>query len=111
MEQEAAIRMGATDSLTPSYKARRPEYQIQLRGGPLVSSLDLSVEEIEDGQVLVADDLLSTYGVGDTVGEAVVELLEMFVDYHAELDASRGSLSSFLLRQLRIRDYCLGPLH
>ena len=85
--------------------------QIQIYGGPLLHPLVLEVEEVELGQVLVSDGLVSTYGVGDTLGEAVDEFLEMLLDYHRELDESRGELSRSLREELRVLEYFLGQLH
>ena len=85
--------------------------QIRVFGGPLLQPLILEVEEVDNGQTLVADDLLSTYGVGDTVDEAVAEFLEMLLEYRHELHESRAELSRELRLQLRILEFFLGHLH
>ena len=110
---EAAFRfpVGGSHSSAPNEVAYKPLQQIRVSGGRLLRPLILTVEETEDGQTVVADELLSSYGVGDTVEEAVDEFLEMLFDYYSELHQSRDELSRFLLRQLRVLEYFLGPLH
>ena len=110
-ETEARLTAGVTDSAAEQELVYEPFYQIQVSGGPLLSRLILSVEKTEDGQTIVADELLSTYGVGDTVREALDEFMSMLLDYYEELSESRVDLSRFLSRQLHILERVLGETH
>ncbi len=83
--------------------------RMRVTGGALLSPLEITVERTEDGQAVVADELLSSYGVGDTVPEAVGDLLDMMLDYYSELHESRHELSQHLQRQLYMLRYFLGP--
>jgi predicted RNase H-like HicB family nuclease len=67
------------------------------------------MEQLEDGQVLMADELLNCYGVGDSPEEAVEDLALMLVEHQADLAKSHNKLSAYLRRQLRMLDYFLGP--
>ena len=93
-------------SKAPSYETPVAR-QVQVMGGSLLAPLVLSVGRTED-QVLVSDELLRVYGVGDDLEGAVADLLEMLNDYHSELSESKQELSGHLAGQLRILDYYLG---
>lgn len=104
------------DGLTNSAQGEQGEVeaearvqQLQISGGPFIRPLLVSVEQLENGQVLVSDELLNCYGVGDDEQEAVEELAEMLFDHHADLAESRRELSSYLRQQLNVLDYFLGP--
>ena len=95
-------------SKAPSYETPVVR-QVQIISGPLLVPLVLSVGRTDD-QVLVSDELLRVYGVGDDLEGAVADLLEMLGDYHSELSESKQELSGHLVGQLRILDYYLGHL-
>lgn len=90
-------------------KADTYPQQYRLSGGPFLHPLLVTVEEIEDDQFLAADELLSSYGVGNSVDEAIDDLITMLSEYHAELVESRHHLSRHLRQQLRLLTHFLGP--
>lgn len=67
----------------------------------------LTVETSGD-QILVSDELLRVYGVGDDIESAAQDLLEMLLDYHAELTSEQARLSDSLRRHLEVINYYLG---
>ncbi len=113
-QTEATLRYPSgisSSSQGSSFRPAEPIRRIQVFGGPLLQPLILEVEDAGNGQTLVADDLVSSYGVGDTLGEALEEFLEMLLELRQELDESRGELARPLAEQLRILDFFLSPLH
>jgi hypothetical protein len=111
---DSAVALKYTDdqnsSQAPTYRVPVLP-QVRVASPKLFAPLVLSVEHMHD-RILVSDELLRVYGVGDDLDSAVTDLLEMLADYHAELSESKRKqeqLSSHLLMQLRILDYYLGP--
>lgn len=82
--------------------------QFKVMGGPFLHPLLVTVERLEGDQVLVADELLNCYGVGDTLEEATEDLASMLFEHQADLAESRNQLSSYLRRQLNMLNYFLG---
>ncbi len=98
-----------TDSVTNRAEPREHLDQFRVTGAAFRHPLLVSMEQIEDGQVLVADELLSCYGVGDSPEEAVEDLAVMLMEHQADLAEAPDKLSAHLRRQLRMLDYFLGP--
>jgi hypothetical protein len=82
--------------------------QFRVMGGPLLHPLLVTVERLEDDQILVSDELLNCYGVGSTLDEATDDLAAMLFEHQADLAESRSRLSTNLRRQLNMLNYFLG---
>lgn len=108
-EGELKYPDAVNDSSTGELKVQPRAEQFKVMGGPFLHPLLVTVERLEDEQVLVSDELLNCYGVGDTIEEATEDLAAMLFEHQADLVEARTKLSAYLRRQLNMLNYFLGP--
>ena len=92
LEQELSNRAYGAGSLYFLMRIDSPAYA-------LMRNILLNVEEIDEG-VMVSDNRLNLYGVGETVEAAVDEFTSMLLDLYEELVASEAVLAQPLRQQL-----------
>lgn len=56
--------------------------------------------ENDNGEVLVSDDVICQYGVGDTLPEAVANYQAAVIEYREDLESSKEYLGSVLKQHL-----------
>ncbi len=100
----------AVSSSADDYPYEPHPVVFRVQGPGLKRPLLLSGQEIDAGQTMVCDEILSAYGVGDSLDEALEDFLDMLFETRAELDQSRSELSQHLAHQLHMLEYFLGPV-
>lgn len=70
-----------------------------------IYGIPVIIEYDEDGTIIITDDIINMYGVGDTITEAIKDYKDTIKEYYKDLKENEGMLGHNLRQHLEyLRD-------